>query len=182
MAAGTCASRARHFPGIAGAVLFSQSWRLLGRGDMAKASVSESKHWCWADQDGPMPGQRLRTSSTMGAITSEPPPPRPHFLPLFGLSLLLQPMPTSSPNSAGSDLLGLCGRMKRRAGILHLGPHQPRCHAPWDWDLDGDSRQSDQRFPPFSCPHVTYLISLPCPVPRPHPSSDLDSTPPSAGR
>jgi hypothetical protein len=36
----------RHFPGIAGAVLFSQSWRLLGPGDMAKASVSGSKHWC----------------------------------------------------------------------------------------------------------------------------------------
>lgn len=30
----------RHFPGITGAVLFSQSWRLLGPGDMAKASVS----------------------------------------------------------------------------------------------------------------------------------------------
>lgn len=99
------------------------------------------------------------------------PPPRPFFLPLFGLSLRLQPMPTSSPNSAGPDLPRL--DVAARKGELESYTLGHISHAPWGWDLDGDSRQSDQRFPPFSCPHVTYLISLLCPVPRPipHPTS-----------
>lgn len=136
LAAGSCASRARHFPGIVGSarscLLGTGAWSKLQCQGVSTGAGQIKMAQCQAMMHG------LRTSLSSHRHHQSLPLQNRFFffcfffslLPLFVLSLLLQPMPTSSLKCIGPDLAGFgCGSLKKTC--WNPAPRATSATLPW---------------------------------------------------